>query len=165
MKLVILAVLLASSVARADETPDNESTATTIAVTATAAGAVMIGGAIKADFAPLGVVGAALLVVGPSAGHLYAGEYGHALGMSALRAAAGLTGLVGLIVASTVTYDGPPGANDHANAWAVAYAGAGIYLAATIYDLWDAHRAVRRELTIAPMPAQGGAGLMVAGTF
>lgn len=166
MKLVIALLLLVSSIARADELPDDERTATTIAVTTTAAGAVMLGAAIKADFAPVGVAGALLLVVGPSAGHFYAGEWGHGLGMSALRGAGALVALGGFIVASSVTYDGGPGANDHQKAWAVAAAGAGVYLATTIYDLLDAHDAVRRErATVAPMALTGGAGLMVAGRF
>ena len=157
-------------------------TATLAALGFTAAGFALAGVGAGSHTAALGDAAAALIIVGPSAGHIYAGETGHALGMSLLRTAAIATVAVGVIdalngsvecAASSTT---GPGSSDWGGSCrqpqnygsAIAMTGGLVFVAATAYDLWDAHRAARRAnerhaSSIAVLPT--GTGFAIAGRF
>lgn len=108
----------------------------------------------------MGVVGIAGLLLGPSAGHWYAGE-GVTTGLALrLTAAAGFAGIA----------IGDP----HMNQLGVWIVGGmtcvGVYETGVIWDLVTLPRSVRRynrehQLQLAPMAMSGGSGLSVAGTF
>jgi len=191
---VTLAALLLATTARAQPgaTPlaeaappaRSESTALALALGSTAVGFGMFsmasqGGSGHYDSA-LALGGLGLIVVGPSAGHIYAGEGMHALGFSALRL--GSLVVFGLGVLSSLDLcdaDGPctgspSNGQPNSGARALLAAGALGYVSLTIYDLHDslgaARRASARALTVRPAPLRtpGGRtapGLVVAGTF
>ena len=158
----------------------SESTATVLAIGSTAAGFGLLalashshddGDLTRAlDWGGLG-----LIVIGPSAGHIYAGEGLHALGFSALRLVS-LGAFVAGVISSLDICDGvvpcQNGSNPGANV--LMAAGAIGYVGLTIYDIHGASGAVRRAnaraLTLAPAPLRtpGGRaapGLVLAGTF
>jgi hypothetical protein len=95
----------------------------------------------------IGVVGLAGLVAGPSAGHIYAGEYGHAAVTTVLRGGALAAVLVGVTrITTTSLCDGPCGTDDKKrNGGIMAIAGAATYVLSTAYDLIDAPRSVKRR--------------------
>jgi len=115
------------------------------------------------------------LTLGPAAGYVYAGEYGHAAGMSLLRAIAAIVGPIVFIVSSITSDDcncrpSRPGE----------VLGASLMIALPLmagYDIFDAPRAARRanarngvtSLGIVPTAAVGGpapnSGLALAGRF
>lgn len=186
--LVVLALLLSTSVAIAQPSlapiedpedparpmaatkPDvaNPDVAAALAVGTTLGGLAVVAATVKYNLGATGWIGVTGLLVGPSAGHIYAGAWGHALGMTALRTAGALVMTVGLIEATTVYSDGPQ--PDHRNGKAMFVVGGAAYLIGTLYDLYDARGAVRREnaraLAVVPMAStQGGYGLAVAGRF
>jgi hypothetical protein len=158
--------------------------ATVLAVGTTAGGVTaMIAATTLADrsnlgtMATLALVGFGATLVGPAAGHLYAGEYGHALGTTVLRGAAVGTIVFGLTANTKAcwadcddSYDG--GDNDGAG---IVVVGTAALVGLTAYDLWDAHKAAARrnarndDLRVTPTAlatAHGPvAGLAVAGRF
>jgi len=152
-------------------------TATLVALGATAAGVglALAGTRVGRPSRPAGIVsiggGLALAIAGPSAGHVYAGEWRHALGFTALRVAS--AGVMVLGLAETVSCIDCT--DRHPEVGIGLMVGGGIALGGlTIYDLYDAHRAARRanarSLAIAPtvLPTPDGrtaTGLVVAGTF
>lgn len=155
-------------------------TATLAALGFTAAGFALAGAGASNHVAALGDAGLALIIIGPSAGHLYAGEKGHALGMSLLRTAAIATIVIGAIddLAGNVecpAYSSTPGiypgdgcsTNQQNYGSAIAMTGGLVLIAATAYDIWDAHRAARRAnerpSSLAVVPT--GTGFAVAGRF
>ena len=94
---------------------------------------------------------AALIFGGPSAGHIYAGETGHALAMSGLRVAGATAFIYGILSATVVADDicpqqGCSSSHQHEdqNAGVIATLGALTFVGATIYDIADAHNAARR---------------------
>ena len=114
-------------------------------------------------------LGGAAMFVGPSAGHIYAGENGHAVGMTLLRGAGAATFLYGLMT-DTIVADGPKEYSQHASARPLMVLGAAVFLGGTLYDMFDAHRAVRRAnaengVVVAPMISARSAGVAVAGSF
>jgi hypothetical protein len=160
----------------------SEATATELAVGATAAGyALAIGMAAyggPGDHTAASWASATLIMVGPSAGHLYAGEGGHAAGMIALRSAGVVTFAVGAMsyfVAANDTgcadYYGCTNPSrgstqdDHTGGKAAMLLGAGAFIIGTGYDLFDAHRAARRHnertraVAIAPTTIQAPGGV------
>ena len=108
--------------------------------------------------------------VGPSAGHMYAGEWGHAIGWSLFRAVTSSLGGILVLGASIHSSDCQGSACDTSTS-ALAL-GAGLVLAAgasVVYDLLDAPNAVERtnkrlaatDLALAPiLPLGAGAGSM-----
>lgn len=97
--------------------------------------------------------GALVMLVGPSVGHFYAGETGHGVKMSLLRTGGAIVlgmGLVaGMNTASGAACDDckvQPHAHDDDNNTAkrMVWLGAGTLVVATLYDLYDAHRAAGR---------------------
>lgn len=148
-----------------------------------AAGSVLwshAGDSRNAQLAGIGMIVVGLWV-GPSAGHIYAGEWGHAVGWSLFRAATSTVG--GAIALAAALHgdceDGPPGACDTSTGTVLL--GAGLLLAAgasAVYDFVDAPRAAERanqrsaagDLALAPIvsAADGGGstrGLALVGRF
>jgi len=117
--------------------------------------------------------------VGPGAGHIYTGSYGHAAGMSALRllaAGVGVTLLATLVKGDCE--DGPPGSCD--TSWAGLFFAVGVLAvipATGLYDIIDAPRSARRanaqhgltQLSLVPLIAPNGPfaqrGLALSGRF
>lgn len=174
MKLLVAAMVLASGVARADEASEprekSEAVATAISLVGeTASAFVFASGAMNNHAEPLTGVGVVGLVVAPSLGQLYAGEPGRAAISVGIRATAALGLAVGL-ANDTISGAGNGGALHDVAWWSspLIYASAMVLAASTIYDLVDAHRAVRRErlpVSIAPTPMPNGAGMAIAGVF
>ena len=136
-----------------DQVPEvkSESGATALAIATTIAGGAAIYGAGQTRNDSLAWLGVGLVLAGPSAGHLYAGEYGHAAKMTALRAGGMLVFGVGLIASMSVAYEadcaGPcsgGSSSSHGPGTALMLLGGGTVLASTIYDLYDAHRSAHR---------------------
>ena len=187
--LVVLALLISTTVASAQPSlapiadpeepahpmaapkPDvtNPDLGAALAVGTTLGGVAIIAATVKYNLGATGWIGVTGLLVGPSAGHLYAGEWAHALGMSALRTAGALVLTIGLVNATTTYSDGPQ--PDHRNATSMMLVGGAAYVIGTLYDIYDARSAVRRAnagstRTIVPtVGTQGGYGLAVAGRF
>jgi hypothetical protein len=138
----------------ADAEPKSEASATLLAIGATALGYVALGGSGGDDNAALGFIGVAGALVGPSAGHIYAGENGHALKMSLLRTGAIAAVVAGMIRVMSSAVDDSDCLSDCSGdrAWhdyqrngeVMIYAGGITFVAATIYDIVDASRAARR---------------------
>jgi hypothetical protein len=108
----------------------------------------------------------AIFAAGPSAGHWYAGERGHALRWTAIRGA-GLAALAGGLYLALDADD------DRGDVPGVLLAAGGATaLAVGLYwDFYDSPRAARRanrraaaQLQLAPLGARG-AGLVLGGTF
>jgi hypothetical protein len=147
-------------------------TATGLAIGGTLAGMglLALGGGTDSD--PLAWAGVGVLAVGPSAGHFYAGETGHGLITSGVRAAS-MAAFVAGFEMSFCIFDCEQ--TDTRKAGTVlAFAGIGAYWAATIYDVVDAHQAAGRanRRNAAALPAllttpdgQRAPGLVVAGSF
>ena len=191
MRLSALAVVLALSVptaalAQPGATPTEApasarsgGTATVLAVGATVLGFGLIaagnanGNPIDGGNAVLTGGGYALAAIGPSAGHIYAGEGGHALGFSALRVAS--LGAVAYGASQAIPCLTETCHDQNPELGAAFMIGGGlVYGGLTIYDIYDAHRAARRErapaVTVAPTALRTPAGrtatgLVVAGTF
>ncbi len=131
----------------------SEATATMLSIGTTAAGFALIAAAGKQqDGAGMGTLGVLALMIGPSAGHIYAGETGHAVGMSLLRGGAAVAFIAGVVQATTVAYadciDQCTGyAGDRDNGATLMWVGGISFVAATVYDIIDAPRAARRRNT------------------
>lgn len=107
------------------------------------------------------LVGAGLLIVGPSAGHLYVGESGEAVGMSLVRGGAGAIFYYG--VTRMLDDCAESNCGERNSEW-IMLGGVGLWTAATVFDLVDAPRAATRanaRTTIAPT----GNGMAVSGVF
>jgi hypothetical protein len=108
----------------------------------------------------MGIVGIAGMVLGPSAGHWYAGE-GVTTGLALRLTGAAVIG--GLVV-------GDPHANHVGMLIVGGITGVGLWEAGVIWDLATLPRSVRRynkqhQVQLAPMAITSGSGLSVAGTF
>jgi hypothetical protein len=182
--------------AAADETQTelkSGSTATLLAIGATLGGFALIGAGGQRGNDGVMATGMAMVLIGPSAGHFYAGETGHAVKMSLLRSGGAIVAGMGL-VASFNSEDVQAGASspcpvddasctnkpthghdnhgDNRTAERMMWLGGGVLVAATLYDLWDAHRAAgrtnekaKRAWAVAPMVTNGGGGFSVGGAF
>jgi hypothetical protein len=127
----------------------------------------------------LAIAGLGLTLIGPSAGHIYAGENGHAVKMTLLRTAGLLTFVWGA-VKQTSSYDCIDYCyeDDSDNEGETAmYVGGAVFVLGTLYDLYDSGRAARRfnekaarQLTVGPTmmsAARGGGtpGVALSGSF
>jgi len=124
--------------------------------------------------AALVCVGASV-AVGPSAGHLYAGEYGHSAVTSVIRGAA--FGAFAYGVAKWAeTLDSDDFSRDDDNSEAYMLGGLGVWGALTLYDFIDGPSALRRanrraaaHVTVAPTVVSAGGtrapGLVLGGSF
>jgi len=108
--------------------------------------------------------------VAPSAGHIYAGEWGHAAGWSLFRAATSTVGAF-LIAAASIHSSDCQGADCNTSLWPVAVGGGLVLVAgaSAVYDIIDASSAAERtnkrlaatDLALAPiLPLGTGAGSM-----
>jgi len=188
LALLVLSAMVATSVAQPSLTPisipdpetpppptaavvtqKSEGLATGLALGTTFGGLAMIVAGVSARSAAIETLGGAAVFIGPSAGHIYAGEHGHATGMTLLRCAGAATFLYGLAT-DTIVADGPREYSEHPSARPLMVLGAAAFLGGTLYDMFDAHRAVRRAnaetgLVVAPMIGARTAGLAASGSF
>jgi hypothetical protein len=136
--------------------------------------------AAETDSDALGFAATTGLLVGPSLGHFYAGEWGRGLFTAGARTAG-----IGLILLGAfagwgecergASYDDPchaEGAEEAEDGRVVMGIGAGVFVAATVYDVVDAPFAARRfneRFTVAPTLVSGAAGdapgLAISGRF
>lgn len=126
----------------------SEGTATMLSIGTTAAGFALLAASGKQgsdDGAGMGMLGALALMVGPSAGHIYAGEAGHAVGMSLVRSGAALVFLVGALKATMSYSDCWECDGSRDNGAGLMWTGGLAFVAATVYDIIDAPRAARRR--------------------
>jgi hypothetical protein len=154
----------------------SEGVATALSIGAITAGFAMIGSGAQNGRDGMITAGLLTMVIGPSAGHIYAGETGHAVKMSLLRGGGFVAFMIGAIKATTVYAGSPaePGCidcptrsshNDRDNAGLLMWGGGITFVAATVYDIIDASRAARRHnakstrmLMVAPSYAQTSSG-------
>src|SRR5262245_27028144 len=78
--------------------------------------------------------GATLMVIGPSVGHVYTGEYGHAAVASLLRAGGLVSFGIGLVGALCVSESDVSCPSEAAMSWLL-LGGASVYVAVTAYDV------------------------------
>ncbi len=155
----------------------NPGTAQLLAVGATGLGLLTFFAAADDNNEELALVGAGLTLIGPSAGHIYAGENGHAVKMSLLRTGALLTFIYGAVKSSEGDCIDYCYENDNDEGEAAMYLGGAVFIAGTLYDLYDSGRAARRfnekaarTLTVGPTmmsSAKGGTspGVALSGSF
>lgn len=156
----------------------SEGTATLLSLATTAGGFALLATAVNQSEGGggMGMVGFLALLIGPSAGHIYAGEAGHAVGMSLLRGGATIAFIAGALK-MTMASDCIDwcGSNERDSGATLMWVGGLTFIAATVYDIIDAPRAARRHNTkerqyaVQPMfvgAANGPApGLGFAGKF
>jgi hypothetical protein len=139
----------------------SETTALVLSLGTTAAGVATIALAVDSQDESQAILGLGMALVGPSLGHLYAGELGHAVLFTGLR--------VGGLALAAAALD--QGGRDNETIAAIGISLAG---AATLYDLIDAPRAVDRYnreggLLIMPtaLPTSAGPamGMSLGGSF
>jgi hypothetical protein len=133
----------------------SEGTATMLSLGTTALGLALIAGAANDNHGDgMATLGLITLMVGPSAGHFYAGETGHAVGTSLLRGGAFLAFVVGVIKATSVAavgadcFDCSSGSSyerDRRDGERLMWIGGLSFVALSIYDIIDGPRAVRRR--------------------
>jgi hypothetical protein len=171
MKLAVAsAFVLAVSAATAHADTPSPGTALAWSIGGTLAGVGVTAAAVPLDSPEAFVGGEALLAFGPSAGHFYAGETGHGLIVSGLRAGSIVLFDYGLGSSLGCAIDRSENTCGDREAIA-ALVGLGGVVGLTAYDLIDAPRAARREaaraggVTIAPMIDRHATGLALVGRF
>lgn len=114
------------------------------AIGTTVAGIALIGKAFDEESGGLLLLGGALTLIGPSAGHIYAGESSHAVKASLLRAGGVVIFALGAAEAedSYCDYDCYGESDDSGEA--AMWIGGLIVVGSTLYDFYDAGRAVSR---------------------
>lgn len=150
-------------------------TATELAIGGTVAGFALMAVGGEQDSATLSWIGLGVATVGPAAGHVYAGETGHGLLTSSIRAASIASFAVGFDMSFCLFDCANANVERRRTGDLLAFAGLGLYAAATIYDVVDAHQAARRAnhrlaATAAPalMTTPDGnraPGMVLAGRF
>ncbi|GEM_PF-5155308 len=117
------------------------------AVGTTVAGIAAIGAAFDEESEGLLLLGAGLTLIGPSAGHIYAGEGTHAVKASLLRAGGVVVFSLGAVANANATsdcYDAYYCEDNNSDGEAAMWIGGLIVVGSTLYDLYDAGRAVNR---------------------
>ncbi len=117
------------------------------AVGTTVAGIAAIGAAFDEESEGLLLLGAGLTLIGPSAGHIYAGEGTHAVKASLLRAGGVVVFALGAVAnenAYNDCYDSYYCEDNTSDGEAAMWIGGLIVVGSTLYDLYDAGRAVNR---------------------
>lgn len=144
MLAVSVAAVAPARAGGARDRPDDKSggTATALAIGGTLGGfgLMALGGQLESE--PLAYAGLGVFVVGPAAGHFYAGEATHGLVTSGVRAAGIATFAVGFDMSFCIFECEPT--DERRTGEALAFVGLGIYAAATLYDVIDAHQAADR---------------------
>lgn len=176
-KLLVLAIVFATSIAHADpeDEPKSPVVAEALTVAGTAAGPLMFAGALKYEDGPgknpvpLLVASGAAAAFGPTLGDWYAGKT-WSRGTTYRLLGGGAFALGASIVVSSL-WSG----NDATGLVGIGIAGVGAagVIGGTALDLWDApHAAVaynrahaRRQLAVAPLVSRDRSGLAVVGTF
>lgn len=156
--LALAGILALAPAARADRARKRPAVALAAAAGGTALGVgVLALGSLANDERAL-VPGAVVLAVGPSLGHLHAGEHRHAIVTSALRGAGMAAFALGIVAANSD--------NAGAEAELLVWGGGGLLVATTAYDLVDAPFAARRaNVVVTPTVMQGAPGVAIAGAF
>ncbi len=169
--LVAAALTLLASNARAEGTPEKSpTTATVVSVGATVA-PILVGAASGDASSAVLLMGGGLLL-GPSAGHWYAGEAGWR-GLAIRSAGFATMALVIDDVGGCLIGDGGEEGKNCDRANTAFMVGAGMTIAGVLYDIGTAGSAARRHNTrtvqIAPTMVSGtrstGAGLGISGAF
>jgi hypothetical protein len=182
--LLAVAVVSAPSLARAGtahaEEPRSPLVATALAAVPIGVSVALGIAAAETDSDALGFAATTGLLVGPSLGHFYAGEWGRGLLTTGARAAGAGLIIVGAFAGWdacdwNAAYDDPcheEAREDHEDGKVVMGIGAAAFVAATVYDVVDAPFAARRfnqRVTVAPTLVSGSAGdapgLVVSGRF
>lgn len=145
--LALVATPAASAQPRPDaRAPEHKSgeVATGLAIGGTLAGFGLMaaGGALESE--SLTWTGLGVALVGPSAGHIYAGEGRHALVTSSLRAGSFGMFAVGFSMSFCIFDCEDKSVSERRNGELLAFGGLGLYVATTLYDIVDAHQATRR---------------------
>ncbi|MBA3457885.1 MAG: hypothetical protein H0T42_32685 [Deltaproteobacteria bacterium] len=156
-------------------------TAQLLAVGATGLGLLTMFAGADDENEELVLLGLGMTLIGPSAGHIYAGEKGHAVKMTLLRAGGLATFVWGAVKQSESAYDCIDYCyeedNDSSEGEAAMYIGGAVFVVGTLYDLYDSGRAARRynekaarALTVGPTmmsSAKGGQspGVALSGNF
>ncbi len=154
-------------------------TAQALAVGVTGLGLVAIFAGADDNNEELALAGVGMTLIGPSAGHIYAGENGHALKMTLLRTGGLLTFIWGAVKQDS-SYDCIDycyeDTSDNEGETAM-YVGGAVFVLGTLYDIYDSGRAARRyneraarALTVGPTmmsAANGGTspGVALSGRF
>ena len=154
-------------------------TAQALAVGVTGLGLVAIFAGADDNNEELALAGLGMTLIGPSAGHIYAGENGHALKMTLLRTGGLLTFIWGAVKQNS-SYDCIDycyeDTSDNEGETAM-YVGGAVFVLGTLYDIYDSGRAARRynekaarALTVGPTmmsAANGGTspGVALSGRF
>ena len=128
------------------------STATLLAIGSTIGGFAMVSAGARNGSDSVIMGGILMTLVGPSVGHFYAGETGHGVKMSLLRTGSAIVLGMGLVAGMNSEHgavcDDCSAPHDHGadntTAERMVWLGAGTLVAATLYDLYDAHRAAGR---------------------
>jgi hypothetical protein len=170
--LVIAAVLLTASTARAESEPKSPTGATVASVTATAGG-ITLGVVMASKNAGSGlIVMSAATILGPSVGKWYAGDAGWQ-GLAIRGAGFGVMALTADdAFACSIGDGGEEGRNCKAAGYGFAI-GAGVTLAGVLYDFAtagaSARRANARIVQLAPVvvsgPRSSGTGLGLSARF
>jgi len=124
----------------------DEATATMLAIGGTAVGVLALYAGGRNESEGLMWLGIAGLAIGPSAGHIYAGANGHAVGASLLRTGGMLLfgiGVIALVSSGDCIDDAPCGGNDGAGE-SLMWVGGLTFAVTTLYDIIDASSAARR---------------------
>lgn len=155
----------------------NPGTAQLLAVGATGLGLLTFFAAADDNNGELALVGAGLTLIGPSAGHIYAGENGRAVKMTLLRTGGLLTFIYGAVKSTQGDCIDYCYETNNDEGEAIMYLGGAVFVAGVLYDLYDSGRAARRfnekaarTLTVGPTmmsSAKGGPspGVALSGTF
>lgn len=162
-----LALLTGARPAAAGDEEKSPGVATAISVGATATSMGLFYAAVRRADAGLALASLGLMVVAPSAGHIYAGrgEVGHIVGMSVLRGTALAFAAKGLAMAwNMCERDCDALYRDDKEGTAILIAGLVTYALATGYDLYDAHRAAERANDAAD-PSARTVGFSFGGSF
>lgn len=153
----------------------NPNVAFGLSILSTIAGYGVFVGGIVQDNDALALGGLLGIVVGPSAGHIYTGEYLRGGLASGVRAVGVVAMTVGASLAFSCFYDEECTGSDNGPLWA--WSGLGLITAGTIYSVVDSFSSADRVnarrgamLTIAPTPIMGplqsrGMGLSLSGSF
>jgi hypothetical protein len=152
------------------------------AIGTTVAAVATIGASFHEDSGGLFLLGAGLMVIGPSAGHIYVGEGRHAVNASFLRAGGLLIFTLGVVDrATSISYcetESSSFGDCDRGYGPVTWIGGLIVAGSALYDIYDAGRAVNRyndrrrkaAVQLAPtmMSTRGGSftpGVGVIGSF
>jgi hypothetical protein len=164
---VTSAMMLAAGAARADEVPGERDPvhAGILSIGVPLAGVALVTVASKIDSGPIGAVGGAAIVIGPSLGHIYAGTPWNT-GLKMRVAGLGVGVVAGLMFMGAESGEVFCTGSKCEAGIALGVAAIGLYGVGTVYEMFSAPAAVQRynaTLTVAPLPT--GTGLAPGAVF